>query len=51
MDFIIGLVVITIGLLFVYVGAHMSEEKRQKKHIPLAWEEGGFLNNMIKGKK
>tara|TARA_X000001036_G_C20094199_1_gene568407 strand:+ start:66 stop:260 length:195 start_codon:yes stop_codon:yes gene_type:complete len=29
---------------FVYMGAHIQEEQRQGKYIPLPWEEGGFLN-------
>ena len=33
---------------FVYMGAHIQEEHRQKKHIPLLWEEGGLFNRVKK---
>jgi hypothetical protein len=34
-----------IMFIFAYMSNHVVEEKRQKKYLPLAWEEGGFLNN------
>ena len=34
--------------LFVYMGTHIQEEQRQKKHIPLLWEEGGLFNKVKK---
>lgn len=38
-------VLLIIGMgWFVYMGAHVQEEQRQGKYIPLPWEEGGFLN-------
>ena len=33
---------------FVYMGAHIQEEHRQKKYIPLLWEEGGLFNRVKK---
>ena len=39
MDIFIGIIVLIIMGLFTYVGAVVSEEKRQKKLIPLLWEK------------
>lgn len=40
--FVIGIMFIM--FIFAYMSNHVVEEKRQKKYLPLAWEEGGFLN-------
>ena len=39
MDILLGIIFTTIMALFVYVGAVVSEENRQKKRIPLIWEK------------
>ena len=41
------LLVIAMGL-FAYIGTHIQEERRQKKHIPLPWEKGGLFNKVNK---
>ncbi len=42
-------ILLLIGMAwFVYMGAHIQEERRQKKHIPLLWEEGGVFNRVKK---
>ena len=40
--FVIGIMFIM--FIFAYMSNHVVEEKRQKTYLPLAWEEGGFLN-------
>jgi hypothetical protein len=37
-------VILIVCMVFAYIGCHMSVEKDAKKHIPLLWEKGGFLN-------
>ena len=37
-------VILILAALFTYIGFHMSVEKDAKKHIPLLWEKGGWLN-------
>jgi hypothetical protein len=37
-------VILIVATVFTYIGCHMSVEKEEKKHIPLLWEKGGFLN-------
>lgn len=39
MDVLLSTIFIIVMALFVYVGAVMSEEQRQSKHIPLIWEK------------
>jgi len=38
-DYIIGSLILIVMASFVYVGAVISEENRQKKRIPLIWEK------------
>ena len=44
MDYISMFFVLFFMFFFAYVGFHMAIEKDMKKHIPLPWEPGGFLN-------
>ncbi len=44
---LLGIVMLTIFTLLTYIGIHMSFEKDAKKHIPLLWEKGGFLYNLL----
>ena len=39
MNIIIGIIVFIAMALFVYVGLHISEEKKQGKDLPLFWEK------------
>lgn len=41
---ILGVALFAFLGLLVYVNLHMEEEKFAKEHIPLMWEEGGWLN-------
>ena len=48
METLISAFFLVIFILLSYIGIHMSFEKDAKKHIPLIWEEGGFLYNLFK---
>jgi len=48
METLIGILMLLVMSLFVYMGTHIQEEQRQKKHIPLLWEEGGLFNKVKK---
>lgn len=41
---ILGVFILTVMILFVYVGMHIQEESRQDKSLPMIWEEGGLLH-------
>ena len=41
---IFAVIIMIVAAIFTYIGCHMSVEKDAKKHIPLIWEKGGFLN-------
>ena len=44
----LGASVIMIGAFwFCYMSFHVVEEQKQQKHIPLPWEEGGFLRKLF----
>ena len=43
-------VLLTVVVVFTYIGCHMSVEKDAKKHIPLIWEKGGILYNLFNRK-
>ena len=38
LNVLVGIVVFTLMFLFVYLGAVVSEEHKQKRRIPLIWE-------------
>ena len=38
LETILGVFILTVMILFVYVGMHIQEENRQNKSIPLIWE-------------
>ena len=44
LEFLFVSAIIFVSLLFCYMSFHVVEEKKQRKYIPLPWEEGGFLN-------
>ena len=44
MDYLSMFFVLFFMFFFAYVGFQMAIEKDMKKHIPLPWEPGGFLN-------
>jgi len=47
MDTLFGILMIAFVFLFSYVGYHMAVEKDKGEHIPLAWEEDGFLYRLF----
>tara|TARA_R100000231_G_scaffold57100_1_gene47207 strand:+ start:54 stop:176 length:123 start_codon:yes stop_codon:yes gene_type:complete len=38
MEILVGILVVSIAGFFAYMSAHMVEEKKQGKRIPLPWE-------------
>lgn len=40
---ILGVALFTFLIFLMYVNLHMEEEKVAGEHIPLMWEEGGWL--------
>ena len=40
-DVIIGVVVLSLMILFIYIFLHMENEKHYKKGLPMLWEKGG----------
>ena len=49
-EVVVPLIFLFVFLMFSYVGIHMAFESDAKKRLPLAWEEGGILHNLIFGK-
>jgi hypothetical protein len=42
----IGLVIVLVGFTMLYVSAHVQEEQRKGKKIPLFWEKGSWLRKV-----
>ena len=40
---VVGMVLIFLGLFAVVMSSHIIEEKKQEKFLPLPWEKGGWL--------
>ncbi len=38
-EIVVGIIIFSIMLILLYVGLHISEEKRQGKSLPLIWEK------------
>lgn len=43
MEIFIGIIVLTVMLCCLYIGAVVQEESKRKERIPLFWEKDGFL--------
>ena len=39
LEIFFGVILTLIALLFTYIGTHIQEEQRQRRHIPLFWEK------------
>ena len=48
LSYVFGYSLVAAFILFSYIGIHMAFEKDAKKGIPLIWEPGGLLHNLIK---
>jgi hypothetical protein len=48
LEFIFVSAVMVGSMFFCYMSFHVVEEQKQKKWIPLPWEDGGFLKNLFK---
>ncbi len=43
-------VILIVCAVFTYIGLHMAAEKDAKRAMPLIWEKGGFLYNLLNRK-
>ena len=39
MDILVGILVVSVAGFFAYMSAHMVEEKKKGKRLPLPWEK------------
>ena len=39
LEIFFGVIFTAIMILFTYIGCHIQEERRQRRHIPLFWEK------------
>lgn len=50
-NYSVGFVVLWVMGHVIYMQVHMQEEQRQKKGMPLYWEEGGWYYEWKKNRK
>ncbi len=38
-EIVLGIIVLSVMAFFMYMGAHIIDEEKKGKHIPLPWEK------------